>query len=415
MSRFDPVELPEGRTLNGRVSQTMLRHYSQCPRSGYLYAKYKGEAQTKEMVRGSAIHKAIELALAEIVSREADHIPPEVVKAIADDVLGEFPVPLEEHDYIRESVYRWAETFTVDPASVLCIETLMVLELGGYTIRGKVDYAALVDGGSAVAVKDWKSSRAAPAYEEISRVRPDESRAAKNFQLIIYALMLAFGRPVREEYGRDGRVEVIEEFGLLPNTVQRFDLAFVYPGLKAKDGGMVSRDVSLTHLELLEYRESVERIVQRLGESERTGDWPAIVSDAACSECPASVECPIPAALRDYRGTINTVEQAAEAAERWDRIDADGKAIRREIKAFSKANGSLPIRFGANKVYDWSYSESDRIGDKDAMFDAIDRAVEYGEPFDANRFVKRSGTTRFSARTITVEELAVEEEQRNDG
>src|SRR5205085_1127581 len=129
-------------------------------------------------------------------------IPPEIVKAIVNEVLADpqFHVPIDEHDYLRESAYRWASNFVVPPQEqILALESLFVLDLGGFQVRGKIDYAEALDGGAAVAVKDWKSSRALPAFEEIARKRPDGSLAAKNMQLIVYALLLAFGVPVRFE------------------------------------------------------------------------------------------------------------------------------------------------------------------------------------------------------------------------
>jgi hypothetical protein len=44
--RFKPVHLPDGRHLNGKVSQTMLKHFNSCPRSANLYALHKGDAST---------------------------------------------------------------------------------------------------------------------------------------------------------------------------------------------------------------------------------------------------------------------------------------------------------------------------------------------------------------------------------
>jgi hypothetical protein len=208
--------------------------------------------------------------------------------------------------------------------------------------------------------------------------------------------------PVREEDGR----EVPEPFPVA-SRAQSFELSFVYPAIEDKAGKMLTRDVTLSRLELEEYRASLEATLLRLGESERTGDWPAIQSDAACGECPASSLCPIPAELRDHRGTITTLEQAQEAAEVLDRRDAINAAVRKEIKAFAKAH-ETPVRYGADKVMEFGYTESVRIADKDAMWAEMERAVRFGEPFDRERHVKVVRSTPFKVRTLSADELAEE-------
>jgi hypothetical protein len=308
----------------------------------------------------------------------------------------------------------------------VAVETLFVLEAAGFEVRAKVDFAEILEDGAVVLVRDYKSSRAMPSFEDVSRKRPDGTLMAKNFQLVLYALAVAFGVPVREEICptcvgagcetcRRGVVEIPEPFRVA-DRAQRFDLEFVYPGIPFEDGTIGRRQVSLTRLELVEYRASLEGLLQRVGLSEESGDWPAVVSDDGCAECPAKQLCPIPAELRDHRGTINTVAEAAEALEKLDREAAIHAAIRKEIKAFAKAHG-VSIRFGADKVGEIAPpSQSERIDDKDGMFAAMDRAMRFGEPFDRGEFVRvvRSANT-FRARTLTEEELAAEAVGETEG
>jgi hypothetical protein len=474
--RFQPVHLPEDRHLHGKASQTLLRHYNACPRSAYLYALHKGDASTPEMQRGSGLHAGIERGTSLAIEQGEPFVPPEIVKAIVNEVLAdpEFAIPVEEHDYLRESAYRWAAEWAVDPVSVVAVETLFVLQLGGgrtrcgcsgaipapdgpmcpdycqgretvggYEVRCRIDFAELRERGAVVYVADYKSSRAAPAFEDVSRKRSDGSLMAKNFQLVLYALVLAFGVPVRveecpncvdggvptqvccggylesgeccnwpkteerpcETCGGAGRVEIPEPFPVA-GRAQRFDLEFVFPGIEDRDGKMLRRPVTLTRLELEEYRASLEGLLARLAHSEESGDWPA-VAGSHCVECPAQSECPIPAELRDHAGTINSVEQAREAAEVLDRRDAINAAVRKEIKAFAKAH-ETPIRYGADKVLEFGYTESVRIADKDAMWADMDRAVRFGEPFDRARYVKVVKSTPFRQRTLSADELAEE-------
>lgn len=422
---FDPVFLPEGRGLNQRASQTFLRHYNACPRSGYLQAKYRREASTVEMQRGRALHLVLERSTKLMVEHNEVTIPPEVVKAELEAVLAELPVPVEEHDYIRECAYRWASEFTVDPSTLVACETLFTMAVGDFQVRCRVDYADLRDDGATLHVTDYKSGRGAATQEDVARVRRDGTLHAKNFQLILYALVLVFGVSVREEEcpdcdgrgyftmedgGRDdcvmclgrGRIETPEPFAVAAHA-QRLDLEFVYPGIEDREGRMLRRPVSLTRPELEVYRSSLDALVQRVAESERTGDWPAVVSDAACSECPASVECPIPAQLRAHRGTVNSEEEAAEALVLLEREKADHRARQTELRNFVKSVGGALRADG--KVWELVYSESESVVDREGMLEAVERAVAYGEPFDRSRFVRLKGRTDFKARDLTPEEL----------
>jgi hypothetical protein len=402
-------------------------------RSGYLYALYKGEAQTVEMVRGSALHAVCERATKLAVDQGEAYIPGDLAKVVLDEVLAEYHVPIEQHDFLRECVWRWASEMAFSPADVIAVETLLVMQLEGFEVRMKVDYAELLEQGAAVHVIDFKSSRSMPQQEEVARRRPaDGSLMAKNFQLVLYALGLAYGVPVRVEpcpscdgTGRfyhaeldtpqdpdcaacdgKGSVEVHEPFPLA-GRAQRMDLEFVYPGIEDKSTGLMQRrPMSLTRLELEEYLLSLTALLKRVRAAEESGDWPAVVSDAACSECPAPSMCPIPAELRDHRGTINSHEQAAEALEVLDRRKAVDAAIRREVKAFAKHNGS--VRWGADRVSEFVSTFAEEIKDREGMFASVERAVDFGEPFDRSVWVREKHGTSFRDRTLSADELAEE-------
>jgi PD-(D/E)XK nuclease superfamily protein len=417
--RFQPVFLPEDRALNGRVSQTFLRHYGQCPRSGFLYAMHRGEAPTRELVRGSAFHDIAFRSTLHCIEQGEVRIPPDIVKLFAQDVLSEMPVVFEDHDIVREMSYRWGAQTTFDPSRIIACETLFQLEVHGVMVRAKIDFAETIEDGAAVLVRDYKTARSAPPYEEIARVRPDDGqRAAKNFQLCLYAVLLAFGVPVRSEErqctvcqgggckacGGSGRQrdEYPEPFPVAQHA-QRFDLEFVYPAIELDDGSMATRPLTLNRLELLERRESLEAKVAELLSSVETGDWPAVVSDQACSECPASSQCPIPRELRDHRGTVNTMEEAAEAYAVLDREKAEHAARTRELHKWIKTHGAL---YFDGKVAEPVLQESSRIDNKDAMFAAMERAVQYGEPFERSDFVKVIESFPIKVRDATSDEVA---------
>lgn len=422
VSRFAPVHLPEGLELRGRLSQTFLRHFNGCPRSGFFYQRHRREAiQTVEMVRGTALHEVIERGVKAMVAAGESMIPPELVKAIVNEVLSESQVPVEEHDYIREMAYRWGREFTIDPEAVIACETFMVLDVCGYQVRCKVDFAQLLEGGAKCQVIDWKSGRGAPSLDDVGRLL-DGRLVAKSFQLILYALVLAYGVPVRvtdyevsTQVGLQGpasaavsqRVEVPEPFSLAPRA-QQFNLEFVYPGIKAGEDGLMLRcPVVLSRLELGEYLESLRSVVRNVQRAEGSGDWPAIESDAACTECPARVLCPIPSELRDHRGEINTPEQAREAAEVLAARKRDQDALSRELRAYSLGTGEV-VRFGANKVREFAEVDKVEIPDKAALFAAVERARLFGEPLDETEFVKLRTSTSYVTRTLSEQELADE-------
>lgn len=445
MSRFAPVFLDDEHKLDGRVSQTMLRHFMGCPRSGFFYAAYKGESHTAEMARGSAFHEFAERAVRLMLEQDEPMLPPELAKVIVGEVLAEYPVPLWEHDYLREMAYRWATQWTV--GKVLAVEKLIVLEIGGWQVRCKVDYAEDRDG--VLYVADFKTAKGAPSYEEISRKRSDGTVSTKNAQLILYALAMVYGLPVtehqdvcatcegsgirfkatsRDEFGNvDGdeypcedcgergtiRREVLDPF---PIAAQAQDVIaeFVYPGIETSDGLMLRRTMGLTRLELEEYRESLEAVLGRLSAAESSGDWPAVVSDSACGECPARALCPIPAELRDHRGTINTMAELEEACEVYYREGDERNQKRKEIKKTAEALGGR-VRFGADKVWDFSkVVEKTEIRDREGMFAAMERAVQFGEPFDRSQFVRMVVSTPFAERTLSEQELEEETAEQEE-
>jgi len=426
--RVAPLPQP----LERRASMTLLRHYSACPRSGYFYARDKGVARTLELVRGAAVHRVLERATETMIEQGEPTIPPSLVKVIVAEALQELSVPWSEHDFVRELCYRWAGEFAIDPSAVIACETLLALELEGWQVRGKVDFAEAREQGRSVYVADWKSARAAPAFEDVARKRSSDGRwAAKSFQLVLYALLLAYGRPVRTvlrecdscdgngffggdpgesrpctECGGHGqrRDEILEPFPLAPRA-ERFDLELVFPAIEDRDGFMVRRPLSISPLELAEYRDSLIGLLRSLEHDEREGFWPAIVSNAGCSECPCKPQCPIPLELRDHRGEINTRGQAQVAAAMLERQDSELKALRTELREWTKAHGG-ELRYGRDKVMRFKLQESDRIRDKAALWLAVDRAADYGEPFARGEYVQTVQSSNFVVETLSEDELA---------
>jgi hypothetical protein len=390
---FQPVFLE--RPVPRNLRQTFLRHFNSCPRSAYLMLKYEGLDQTPAMVRGSAAHEVFRRATLEAMEQNEPMIPPDVVKILVDEVLAELPVPFEEHDALREQAFRWASEVAFDPHMIVACETLFQLQVGDWMVRARVDFAELLEDDKALLIRDYKTSRAAPPYDEVARKSSDGRLVAKNFQLILYALLLHFGVPVREEIDENGEIREVADPFPIADTARRFDLEFVYPGIEDREGKMVRRPLTMDHLELTEYRASLEGLVARVAKSEQTGDWPAVVSDAACSECPASAECPIPYEVRDHRGVVNTPEQASEAAMVLDRLKATTRSMQTELRNFAKAHGGS-FRVGPNKVMELQHSEYDTFDVKGFL-----AAPGGADPTD---FISTRSRTDFKSRDLTAEE-----------
>lgn len=421
---FEPVFLDE--PLGARVSMTMLKHFNGCPRAGYLYARHRRRGvQTVEMVRGSAVHAIKERCTRAMLDAGERQIPPELAKAIVAEVLAEFPVPIEEHDYIRESSHRWASEWQLfEDEKVIGLETLFVLEVAGWAVRCKVDFATLreTDGLLHVHVEDYKSGRGVPSFDDVSRKRRDGTIAAKNLQLILYVLAIVFGRPVTTERelcvncnSASGAPDLCTSCAGTGFTVretvgeqvargcQEASAEFVFPGVEDSNGLMMRRPVTLTRLEMLEYLESLETIVQRLERAEQSGDWPAVASQKACDECPCVQECPIPAELNDYAGRINTPEEAAEAMQRMAVVKRQASAFGRELRAFVKALPGSRMVVG-DTVAEFAVRRSETIKDKDGFYAALAAGTLLEQARE--EFVRVSEGTTFVERELSEDERA---------
>ena len=419
MTDFKPVFLPPELAPTRSFSATFGRAYNLCKRAAYLYAKYRREpAPSVPLLVGSCLHRILQLCTVAAIEQGEGRVPPELAKAIAIEVFAdpEYWCPVEHHDYIREAVYRWAEWTEIDPEKVIAVETLFELDLGPLVLRAKIDRAELHDGGKRLVVKDYKSTRNLYSQEDIGRKRSDGTIAAKDYQLLAYALAAVFGVPVREsvDFATGERVETREPFALAEHA-QVFDLAYVFPGIEVA-GEMAERGATLTILELHEYLDSFRAQASQIVHSVATGDWPAVYGETHCWECPCQAECPIPVERRRWAGSINTVEQASEASEQMaaERLMFDART--RELNTFAK---SLPpatrIFYGRNHVLEVGYQESEEIIDREAMWAAMQRAVEFGEPFDRAKHVRVKKSTPIRRRKLTEAELEELRATQGDG
>lgn len=441
----EPLYLEE--PLDGRVSMTMLRHFNMCPRSGFLYAKYRrAGVQSVPMMRGSVAHDVFARATQAALAVDAELISPEVVQDIAVEVLAEYPLPVEEHDYLREMTFRWGSQWRLRPEeTVVAVEQLFVLDVAGWQVRCKVDFAA-VDDAVHLYVADYKSGRGAPPYDEVARRRPHaldtdppELRlSAKSLQLIVYVLAVVFGRPVEASPcvtcggtgyltltvpGTLGEVTsqetcpsrchrgLVEMPGAqVAKGCQEAICEYVFPGIEDGEGRMLRRTMGLTRLEMSEYMVSLETVLKRLTEAERDGQWPALESDAACSECSCKAECPIPSQLRTLQGKVNSVEDAREALRRRYQMQDSARAMGREIRKFMEAalDGG-PVRYD-NRVAELVPRESSEVRDRQGMMEALAGGMSVEDA--QARFVRVSKGTSFAERDLSADEI---EQGGNDG
>lgn len=408
----EPVWLPEHlEPAEKGVSQTFMAHFDRCRRSAFLYALHAGGASSAALERGSAGHEAIARSRLLAIENGESYVPPELAKVVVDEVLADasFAVPLSEHDFIRELVYRWAGETAIDGDRVVAVERLFSLDLGhGVTLRSKVDYAEVSADGGWYHVEDYKTSRAAATSEEVTRNRGDGSRMLKDFQLVAYAVSLAFGVPV--DYVvcaacagagcgecRRGRREVPGPMPIATGA-RGVSAELVYPAIPVGDERvMLRRGGDLSQIELAQYLSSLQAMAKVLSEVVQTGDWRPVPGSHCRTVCPARHECPLPDALKGARTPINTHEDAVRAASEWWLLDAENKALLAEIKNWSKGQGGVSIQYGRDRELVW-VPESKNTTDRDGLVQAALEAANFGVDFEPADFVRRSTYTRFKDR-----------------
>lgn len=383
----DLVELPS------RLSQTLLGRFDVCPHSAYLGLKYKGRSH--EMARGAAMHLFAEKATRLLIEQGEPQLPVEVAKQLANEALDETPgVTHFDADKVREMAYHWSVGFDVDIAQIAGIEQGLALDVGDWTVVGRLDLVAFADSQTAL-VDDYKSSFH----------MPDQAEVESDFQMRTYGVLLVFGRPVVIERDR-----LVDGGPPLGHGVQTVRLRQVYPRFLGDDNLMRSRGFWASRAQLDDWRVDLERLVGEVaaaveatralidtplseeGFSAAMAEvWPAI-HGTHCSRCPARGECPLDESVRSWAGEVNTAEQAAEAATWADRMKDRVAATERELKAWCSSHG--PLEYGADLVREFVASDSAQT-DWPALEDGIERAVNYGEPFSLSLYRKARTSMRF--------------------
>ena len=417
----EPVEVPE------RFSQTMMRHGDSCKRAAYLYQRHHGGTPAHELDRGTAFHltwqKINELILEQFALDEGSGdvdfaVDESTAKLLLEEVLDEHPeltVPLWERDQLRVMASHVANGWKVNPAHIVGVEQKFLLQLGEHTVSGILDLA-LIDGVVGI-VRDAKTEWAMPSQAEYDAT----------WQGRFYAVLLVYGSPVSEvacsDCNPDMEIPVvlprkdeaacatcggrcwIEHVGPpLGSHLQVVDVGEVFPRFLQDDGTVPVRNKLLARIEIDALRHDLEQQARGLGEAFKTWEFPA-VDGSHCQRCPCEPECPLPKKLRRFKGSIQTFEQAREAAEWWHRNAGIVDATRTEIRNFCKQNG--PLRFGADMVFEFSTDVRNET-DWPGLEAAVVRSANYGEPFQLTRYRRQALSSRFKERKLTETELAAE-------
>jgi RecB family exonuclease len=346
------------------ASQSLLARIDVCPFSGALYIDYKGGPQTAALARGEVCHHFFERATNMLMEQEEPSMPPEVGKDLMQAIIEErtdLALPAGEQESCRIIAWNWSEATVLDLNSIVCVESMLSLQIGEWTVRGRVDRAEIAD--RQAFVRDYKTSLAIPDQEKFER----------SFQTPFYALLVAEGVPEGESTpigeGLDA-CHLIEE----------------YPRYRrGDDGSLASRITVVDRAQLFDFKRTVESHLAKLDHGLAKGEW-AASPGAHCQTCPASSECPIPPHLREVK-TIGTQGDAEEIAQRILFVDAQAKELKTSLRGWVDENGPV---YAGDLVFDLTYAESERLTDKDAVKRIVEEAG-----YDPETFWRKSPSTRF--------------------
>jgi hypothetical protein len=436
---LEPVRRPS------RLSVTLLKHADRCPRSAYLYLRHREGPASHAMMRGSLFHAFAEAMVVELLrvgertlysaveGEDPEHAQTAVAsmtKVMVDGLARAHPelvVPAAELDAVRTMAYHLAVGFDVDPQTVAGVERTFVLELEGWAIVGKIDLLHFLQGSASVlAVDDYKTTLAIPTSEGFE----------DSFQTKLYGAMVMFGRPAHDvpcpfclgrgtlEDGRDcprcgGRGTLLELEDPIGEHLTHVRARELYPRAKLRpEGTLTQRRAVYSRTQMRDFLADVQLLVDGVGRRLETGDWPAIpdvMGEGYCTECPASLECPLPKTLRRFAGAVNDHDEAAEALAWAVRQRQAVEATLKEVRNWSAHNG--PVRVGETEyAHEVSHSTAlkrrGRSSDWEGLQEAVHEAVQYGAPFAVDDWLLQRTSKTFRGRRVAADN---DDREVNDG
>lgn len=401
-----PVDESEQPQIPERPSQTLLKLHDRCDRSAMLYLIYRAGAGSHELNRGAAVHDVIaELTQKHIVEGGKNVVPPEEGKDALLAYFEENPhlqMHAAERDAARYMIANWCLGSWFDPPRVIAVETTLTMEIGGFTIVGRVDLAETL-GPAEIAVTDYKTSFDMGSSDEFASQSFDSEgnpRFAGNFQTQLYALLLAKGK--------------LEDGLPLGDNYERFRLRLVFPRYLRPEG-LAAREMVVTRQQLLDFELDVEQQLRRLrevnGEQRKWQPTPG----AHCRECPAEYACPLPRLLRpeSQLADLDSVEDLERAAASWSFMSARAQNLKRRIKAAVTRigeedpeavlleTGDIGVYTGRDQALLFQHRDSEKRKSSGAEFRAaLEGTVEYGHPFEWDQHFSYSQGTEFVKRNV---------------
>lgn len=360
-----------------KFSQSILAKWDTCHRSAFLYRKYRGGPQSPAMVRGEVFHRFVEESVQYLIEAGERSMPPEVAKPRIMELIREYSLPEYEQDALRRMAFHWANSTVIEPDRIVGLEEMIEMEVGPYTVRGKLDHAQISVLGHAE-VDDYKTSLSMPSQDDLEK-------GSKGFQLKFYAALMLWGKPEGESLRLGEGINEVRARLVFPR--------FVYPEGHERAGEMIDREVTYTREQLTDFRDSLLLHCEQLEEAFETGKFQA-TDGSHCSECPAYSECPLPDALHSHE-QIESMDQAIEVAKLIDFRDSEQRADRKALKEFCDENGIDPLLYNDDYCYAFRPEVSKRVNWK---------AVDGGPVRDQH--VTETKAVKFARRKQTAEEKA---------
>lgn len=362
------------------ISMGRLDLLDKCPHSLYLDLRYDRGPQSHAMARGAAFHDMAEKATDQMLETGEPYYPGEVARDLVMSICAEsdLVVPAHEQDVCRLMAFNWGEhhSATIDLDSLVANERLLMVKIGGWTLRGRVDRAHVR--GDDCWIYDYKTGLHIPSSETL----------LADFQLRFYSLLLAEGITVT----REG--EVVDDKPPAAGA-NRFWPSLVFPRhvndesnecvtrAPMKEGALVPFKREDFH----DFKAAIAASLKALERGLDEGEWPASPG-SHCSRCPAQAKCPIPMELHNLE-LIETEADATRAAESYSRLESERKRLYEGFKAWAKENDA-PVPVGDEE---WDFRVSYSMNPRDRK--ELKRMQEQGIAIPADFYVS-TASTRFA-------------------